>query len=111
MTEDRDATSILVWNGRVSRTRRASTEGPRSRPVHRAEHEQNVDDHEERGGSGVEKPGAGEDDERDRDPDSPGARIELLASGSGVVAVDLPAGSETGRMSAVAPDGLAQAPG
>ena len=70
VTEDRDATSILVWNGRAARTRRTTSEGPRSRPVHHAKHEQNVDDHEE-GGGGVEKPGAGEDEERGRDPDWP----------------------------------------
>ena len=45
--DDRDATSILVWNGRVSRTRPTPTRAPPSRPFQDGEHEHDQDDHED----------------------------------------------------------------
>ena len=61
MTDDRDATSILVWNGHVSRTRPAHSQELRSRPVDGLDHEHDVDDHAESGGSvieGIDRQGA-----------------------------------------------------
>jgi hypothetical protein len=81
VTEDRGASSILVWNGRVSRTRRISAEQPR--PVNRLEHKQDVDDHEACGGDVVEEPRDDEDEGDDADRNDAGDQLPLLLPGAG----------------------------
>jgi hypothetical protein len=68
VTDGRDATSILVWNGRVSRTRPTPTREPRS-PAQDGEHEHDEGDREDCRGEAVKRRGTDDDDEK---PSFPG---------------------------------------
>jgi hypothetical protein len=81
VTEDRGASSILVWNGRVSRTRRISAERPRL--VRRLEHEQDVDDHEVGGGEELVEEPRDEDEDADAGRDDAGDQLPPLLPGLG----------------------------
>jgi hypothetical protein len=81
VTEDLGASSILVSNGRVSRTRRISDERPR--PVSRLEHKQDADAHEVGGDDVVEKPRHDEDEDADADRDDAGDQPPPLLTGVG----------------------------
>ncbi len=64
MTDDRDVTSILVWNGRVSRTRPTPTQGGLRPPVQGGENEHDEGDREDCRGEVVKRRRGGGDDEK-----------------------------------------------